>query len=306
MVENLRHILDTTVCTRTWLESLFHRVDELRATDYPPVLQKKIVATCFFEPSTRTRLSFTAATYKLGGNVLGFDSGSGTSVSKGESLEDTIRMVSGYADAIILRHPEAGAMQRAVAASTVPIINAGEGVGEHPTQAMIDLYTIVQQFGRLDNLHIAFVGNLKYYRTARSLVRVLAEVGKHLTMTFVSAPELRLRADVIEHAAAQGVTFTETTELNEALAQADVVYQTRMQKEWLTAEEFSRLKDQYILTRALVDTMKPGSIVLHPLPRVNEIESAVDYSEHAKYFEQAAFGLPVRAALLEYVFGLWQ
>lgn len=306
MVEGLRHILDTTVCSRSWLESLFRRADELRASGYTAALQKKIVATCFFEPSTRTRLSFTAAVYKLGGTVLGFDTGSGTSVSKGESLDDTMRMVSGYADAIILRHPEAGAMLRAVDVSTVPIINAGEGVGEHPTQAMIDAYTIFQQFGRLDNLHIVFVGNLKYYRTVRSLARVLAEVGKHLTMTFVSAPELRLRADVIEHVAVRGVMFTETTELNKALAQADVVYQTRMQKEWLTPEEFSRLKDQYILTRALVDTMKPGAIVMHPLPRVNEIESAVDDSEHAKYFKQAALGLPVRAALLEYVFGLWQ
>ena len=306
MSKPLHHILDTNLCTRPWLEALFARVDQSVAQGYSKTLADKIIATCFFEASTRTRLSFTAAAYKLGASVLGFANGSVTSVSKGETLEDTIRMVSSYADAIVLRHPKAGAAERAATVSTVPIINGGDGTGQHPTQSILDLYTIHRIVGRLDDLHIVMVGNLKYYRTTRSLAKLLATVSTNVTMTLVSATELRMLPDITDYLTARGVRFTETTELAPALAQADVVYQTRMQQEWLTPDEFTRLKDQYILTRTQADTMKSGAIIMHALPRVNEIESAVDESEHAKYFDQAANGVPVRAALLEYVLGVWQ
>jgi len=305
MSQNLRHILDISVCTRPWLDQLFERVDQLHEGGYEKNLSGKIVATAFFEPSTRTRLSFTAAAYKLGAEVLGFDTAASTSVAKGESLEDTIRMISSYADVIVLRHPEVGAAERAAAVSTVPVINAGDGTGQHPTQSMMDLYTIRHNLKRLDNFSIAFIGNLKYYRAVRSLAMLLADISSNVTMTFVSAPELKLLSDITDYLTAHKVTYTEITDLEKIVRSADVLYQTRMQKEWLTPIEFERLKDHYILTRSVVDTMKAGGIIMHALPRVNEIESAVDESEHSKYFQQAAFGLPVRAALLEYCLGLW-
>lgn len=306
MTNSPQHILNTNLCTRPWLETLFTRVDEFQAQGYSKTLSDKIIATCFFEASTRTRLSFTAAAYKLGAHVLGFANGSATSVSKGETLEDTMRMVSSYADAIVLRHPEAGAAERAATVATVPIINGGDGTGQHPTQSILDLYTIHRILGRLNDLHIVMVGNLKYYRTTRSLAKLLANVSTNVTITLVSAPELKMLSDITDYLTARGVRFTETAELGPVLAKADVVYQTRMQQEWLSPDEFTRLKDQYILTRAHADTMKPGAMIMHALPRVNEIETAVDSSEPAKYFAQAAFGVPVRAALLEYVLGLWQ
>lgn len=303
-MQERKNIITAEQFTRAWLEQVFQRADELQQ-QYQPTLAGKIIASCFFEPSTRTRLSFEAAAYRLGAQVIGFADASTTSTTKGETLEDTIQVLSSLADVIVLRHPAVGAANRAAAIATIPVINAGDGTGQHPTQSIFDLYTIKQALGRTDHFHITFVGNLKYYRAVRSLVALLGKY-PNITMTFVSAPELRIKDDMKQYLSQQGIQFTETADLAETLGVTDVVYQTRMQQEWLTPDEYSRLKDQYILTTALVDQMKPQAIILHPLPRVNEIALEVDQSPRAHYFKQAANGLPVRAALLEYVLGVWQ
>jgi aspartate carbamoyltransferase catalytic subunit len=298
----MEHLIETQQFDREALNSLFRLADKLEKKREDS-LKGKILAALFYESSTRTRLSFESAMMRLGGNVLSMENASeSSSATKGETIEDTIRIVDNYADVIILRHPEKGASARAAAVSDVPIINAGDGTGQHPTQAFLDLYTIQRELGRTDDLHIAFVGNLKYYRSARSLAYLLSKF-KKIKMTFVSAQELRMKADIKKHLRECSVVFEETTNISAAMAKADVVYQTRMQKEWMSKDEYRRLKDQYIITRPMTDLMKKGSILIHPLPRAGEITPEVDDSPHAVYFKQAGYGVLVRMALLKRLFG---
>ena len=258
------------------------------------------MASLFFAPSTRTRLSFESAMYRLGGHVISMENASESSSStKGETIEDTIRIVDNYADIIVIRHSEVGTAARSAAVSEVPIINAGDGTGQHPTQAFLDLYTIQREIGRTDDFHIAFVGNLAYYRSARSLAYLLGKYA-NIKMTFVSAPELRMKDDVKEYLKEKNVNFSETEDLEGAMAVADVVYQTRVAEEWIPDHsEYEKLRDKYIITRPLTDHMKEGAILIHPLPRAGEIALEVDDSPHAVYFKQAAYGVLVRMALLK-------
>jgi aspartate carbamoyltransferase len=265
-------------------------------------LRGKVLATLFFEPSTRTRLSFETAMLRLGGRVLSVSESKSTSASKGESLHDTIKTVEGYADAIVLRHPEVGAAEVAARATTKPVLNAGDGAGEHPTQALLDLYTIRKEQGRVDGLTISLVGDLKHGRTVHSLATVLCQFS--VSLLLVSPSALRMPREVVERAQAKGASVRETDDLGLALAQSDVVYMTRIQRERFTdPAEYDRLKDAYVLTRATLGKAKPSITVMHPLPRVNEISTDVDDLPGAAYFRQSANGVPVRMALLALLLG---
>lgn len=294
----MQHLVRTQQFTRASLRDIFALADALEK-EPDDSLRGKILASLFYEPSTRTRLSFESAMMRLGGNVLSMENASqSSSATKGETIEDTTRIVDNYADIIILRHPEQGAAERAAKVSEVPVINAGDGTGQHPTQALLDLYTIQREQGRIDGVHLALVGNLKYYRSARSLAYLLGKFDD-VKLTLVSAPELRMRDDIKTYLTKHNVKFEETSDLATAMRSADVVYQTRMQKEWMTEDEYARLKDQFIITRPMTDAMKKDAILIHPLPRAGEIEIEVDDSPHAVYFKQAGYGVLVRMALLK-------
>lgn len=295
----MQHLIETQQFDRDALERLF-KLATSHENKRDESLKGKILASLFFAPSTRTRLSFESAMMRLGGNVISMENASESSSStKGETIEDTIRIVDNYADIIVLRHFEVGTAARAAAVSEVPIVNAGDGIGQHPTQAFLDLYTIQREIGRTDDFHIAFVGNLAYYRTARSLAYLLGKYN-NVKMTFVSAPELRMKDDVKDHLKENNVQFAETEDLERAMQTADVVYQTRMAEEWIPDhKEYEKLRDKYIITRPMTDHMKDGAILIHPLPRAGEIAPEVDDSPHAVYFKQAGYGVLIRMALLK-------
>jgi aspartate carbamoyltransferase catalytic subunit len=262
-------------------------------------LPGRLLATIFYEPSTRTRFSFEAAMHRLGGQVLSAENaGQASSAAKGESLEDTIRVVSEYADAIVLRHPEIGAAGRAAAVARVPVINAGDGAGQHPTQALLDLYTIKKELGRLDHLRVGLVGDLRHGRTARSLALLLAEFpGNELVL--VSPPGLGLGNDV--RVAIEALSIHETTDLASVVPSLDVLYQTRIQAErFATAEDYARYRGVYIVTTDLMRRLPEHAIVMHPLPRVGEIDPQVDADPRAAYFRQARNGLWMRMAVLDW------
>ncbi len=266
------------------------------------VLRGKILATLFFEPSTRTRLSFEAAMHRLGGQVLSVSEAKSTSASKGESLHDTIRTVDGYADAIVIRHPEIGAADVAARATAKPVLNAGDGAGEHPTQSLLDLYTIRKEQGKVDGLTIALVGDLKHGRTVHSLATLLLRF--KVSFLFVSPQVLRMPREVVERVETAQIAFRETDDLGRALGEADVVYMTRIQRErFADPTEYDRLKDAHVLSRALLGRAKRSVSVMHPLPRVNEIATDVDDLPGAAYFRQSANGVPVRMALLALLLG---
>ena len=299
----MQHLIETQQFDREAL----NRVFEI-ATSYESKrdesLRGKILASLFFEPSTRTRLSFESAMLRLGGNVLSMENASeSSSATKGETIEDTIRIVDNYSDAIVMRHPEAGAAARAATVSEVPIINGGDGAGQHPTQAFLDLYTIAREIGRTDDFHVAFVGDLKYGRAARSLAYLLGKYDK-VRMTFVSAPALKMKDDIKEYLNESNVRFDETEDIKRAMEIADVVYQTRVQKErFPSQEEYLKFKGAYVIDRSMVDHMKKGAMLIHPLPRAGEIAPEVDDSPHAVYFKQAGYGVLVRMALLKTLLG---
>jgi aspartate carbamoyltransferase len=261
-----------------------------------------ILATLFFEPSTRTRLSFETAMLRLGGQVITVADPQSSSVAKGESLHDTIKTVENYADVIVLRHPKIGAAAEAAAATERPVINAGDGAGQHPTQSLLDVYTILKEKGTIDGLTIACVGDLKYGRTVHSLAELLSLY--KVRLIFVSPISLRMPAELINKLKEKGVPTEETEDLKEALKKSDVLYMTRIQKERFEDQtEYERLKGVYILTRSMLKNAKKGIIIMHPLPRVNEIATDVDSYEGAAYFRQVANGVPVRMALLALVTG---
>lgn len=259
----------------------------------------KKLATLFFEPSTRTRLSFEAAMMELGGNVLGFSEASSSSSSKGESVADTIAVVSGYADIIAMRHPKEGAPIVAAAKSSVPIINAGDGGHHHPTQTLTDLLTISRVKGRLNDLTIGVCGDLKFGRTVHSLIAAMSRY-EGIRFVLISPEELKLPRYVKEtHIKAKGISYQQTESLDEAIGMLDILYMTRVQRErFFNEEDYIRLKDSYILTPEKLAQAKEDLCILHPLPRVNEISTAVDSDSRACYFEQARYGKFIRMALI--------
>jgi aspartate carbamoyltransferase catalytic subunit len=260
-------------------------------------LKGRILASIFFEPSTRTRLSFEAAMKRLGGGVVGFAGTDATSVVKGETLADTIRMVSGYADAIVLRHPREGAARLATEFSDVPIINAGDGAGQHPTQTLLDLFTIRRETGRLSDLNISLVGDLRYGRTVHSLALALAKFGN--TINLVSPQGLEMPGEVVGFLRDSGMFGTACHSPDEIIAQTDILYATRIQKERFPDPiEYAKVAGMYRVDPALIARGKASMIIMHPLPRVNEIAHEVDSMPQARYFIQAFNGVPVRMALL--------
>ncbi len=267
------------------------------------LLNGRVIASLFFEPSTRTRLSFETAIQLLGGNVIGFSSTAGTSLSKGESLKDTIMMVSSYADLIVMRNPVDGSARYASEVSKVPIINAGDGANQHPTQCLLDLYSIRKTQGTLENLEITMVGDLKYGRTVHSLVQAMCNF--NAKFNFVSPVELKMPSTVIQYIKDAGLEYREYTELNDVIPHSDIIYMTRVQRERFPDPlEYEKVKNSYILRNEMLENSKPNCRILHPLPRVNEIHTDVDENPKAYYFQQAQNGLFVRQALIAAILGL--
>ncbi|HXM55536.1 MAG TPA: aspartate carbamoyltransferase [Candidatus Dormibacteraeota bacterium] len=300
----LRHVIESQQFARPLLDELFERADEMRADPHRAAgrLQGRIMAALFYEPSTRTRLSFESAMLRLGGRTMGTDNAREfSSVAKGETLEDTIRIVAGYADVIVLRHHEAGAARRAATVSDVPVINGGDGRGQHPTQSLLDLYTIRDELGRLDGVRVAMVGDLANGRTARSLAYLLSKY-RDVEVWFVAPPQVAMARDIKEHLDGHGVRWRETEDLDAVLPHVDVVYQTRIQKERFADEAAYRaVRGVYVIGPHEMARLRPDAIVMHPLPRLNEIEPAVDRDPRAAYFRQARNGVQVRMALLDMV-----
>jgi aspartate carbamoyltransferase catalytic subunit len=267
------------------------------------IMQDFVVASLFFEPSTRTRLSFESAVNRLGGKVIGFSEASNTSVKKGESLRDTILTIANYSDLIVMRNPVEGSARFASEISPVPIINAGDGANQHPTQTLLDLYSILKTQGTLDNLHVAFVGDLKYGRTVHSLVIALCNY--NTTFHLVSPEELKLPSSVKMFIKEKKLTYHQYTDMSEVIPQADILYMTRIQRERFSDPlEYERIKNSFNLHQDMIVNTKNNFKVLHPLPRVNEIDINVDPSPKAYYFEQALNGVFVRQALMAVILGL--
>lgn len=265
------------------------------------ILRGKILATLFFEPSTRTRLSFEAAMQRLGGGVIGFTEVKVTSVEKGENLADTIRAIEKYADVIALRHPLEGAARMAADFATIPVINAGSGAEEHPTQALLDLYTLMRDKGRIDGLNIALIGDLRYGRTVHSLAYALSLYDVKLYL--VSPPLLRMRPEVLDYVKRRIEVF-ELESLDDAARDVDVLYVTRIQKErFPDPAEYNKVKGSYQITLNTLRSAKSDMVILHPLPRIDEVSPEVDATPHAKYFDQVRYGLLLRMALLALVLG---
>ena len=264
------------------------------------LLDGKILATLFFEPSTRTRLSFESAMHRLGGSVIGFSNPSATSISKGETLADTVRVMDSYSDVIVIRHPYEGSARLAAEFASNPVINAGDGAGQHPTQTLLDLFTIHQEFGELEGLNVALIGDLKYGRTVHSLAYALSYLGANIYL--VSPELLRMPSHIIRELKEKPV---ETDKIEDVIEDADVLYVTRIQKErFPDPTEYKKVAGSYRITSELLNKAKEKAIVMHPLPRVDEIEPDVDYTKHARYFQQAFNGVPVRMALLALVLGV--
>jgi len=264
-------------------------------------LDGKIMATLFFEPSTRTKLSFESAMYRYGGNCLGFAEPKAASVQKGENLADTVRVVESYADVLVIRHPLEGAARLAAEFASVPVINAGTGAEEHPTQAMLDLYTIRRELGKIDGLNVALAGDLRYGRTVHSLAYALSLYDINLYL--VSPTLLRMRKEVLEEVSGR-IKVQEFEELSQVLPKVDVLYMTRIQKERFgSLEDYEKVRGSYRLVASDLSHAKPEMIVMHPLPRVDEIEYTVDNTRHSKYFKQVWYGLLVRMSLIGLVLG---
>ena len=267
------------------------------------LLEGKVVATLFFEPSTRTRLSFESAISRLGGKIIGFSDSSSTSVSKGETLNDTIRTVSNYCDLIVMRHPIEGSARFASEIATVPVINAGDGANQHPTQTILDLYSIRKTQGSLDNLNIFLVGDLKYGRTVHSLVMAMSRW--NTTFNFIAPEELKMPDEFKFYLDNLGLKYYEHNDFTEIVAKADIIYMTRVQKERFSDPiEYEKVKNVYVLRNSMLKNTKSNMRILHPLPRVNEIYQDVDQNPKAYYFEQALNGVYTRQAILCTLLGI--
>ncbi len=297
----MRSLIDILDLTTEEIDELVATANDIIADPekYAHKCAGKKLATLFFEPSTRTRLSFEAAMYELGGNVLGFSEAASSSSAKGESVSDTVKVVGYYADIIAMRHPKEGAPLVASMKAGIPVINAGDGGHNHPTQTLTDLLTINREKGRFDNLTVGFCGDLKFGRTVHSLIGALSRYN-NVKIVLVSPAELTvpeyIKNEVLK---AKNIEFVETTDLEEVMPELDILYMTRVQRErFFNEQDYIRLKDSYILTPEKLELAKPDMCVLHPLPRVNEIAVAVDDDPRAKYFEQAKNGKYIRMALI--------
>lgn len=297
----MKHLIESQQFSVEIMKTLFKLADKLEKKS-DRCMKGKIMASLFYESSTRTRFSFESATLRLGGGVISTENAKDfSSASKGETLEDTIKVVNNYADVIVLRHHEIGAAKRAASVSGVPIINAGDGAGQHPTQALLDLYTIKREVGRLDGIKIAMIGDLKNGRTVRSLTYLLSKY-KNIEIFFVSPRELKIGDDIKSHLDEHKIKHQEIDKLEPVIKIADVVYQTRIQKERFSSiAEYEKYKGVYIIDKKVESKIKPDAIIMHPLPRVGEITTEVDDSSKAVYFKQARYGLLIRMAILKYL-----
>ncbi len=308
MIFERKHIISTKDFSRGEIDLILEQAAKLEPfarQGRAGILKDRIVASLFYEPSTRTRLSFDAAVKRLGGTTVGFDAAGGSSAAKGETLADTIRIVESYADAIVLRHPREGAARMASEISSVPVINAGDGAGHHPTQTLLDLYTMKKECGGKDigDLHVAIVGDLKYGRTVHSLAYALSLYGAKLS--FVSPDQLKMPPSIISYLKKKDIQLIETPSLQDALDDVDVLYMTRIQKErFPDPSEYLKVAGSYRITPETLDGVRDDMIIMHPLPRVNEIDPAVDGTKYARYFKQSFYGVPVRMAVLALVMGV--
>lgn len=291
-----QHLISIADLSTAQLELLLDTALKLKAEPRGDLLAGKLIGSCFFEPSTRTRLSFETAVQRLGGKVIGFSDGASTSAKKGETLADTARIISGYTDAIIQRHPQDGAARVAAEFSAVPVINAGDGTNQHPSQTLLDLVTIYETQGTLKGLKIAMCGDLKYGRTVHSLAQALKRWG--CEFAFVSPPSLAMPDYITEELDEAGCAYRVCASLEEAVAWADILYMTRVQRERFDEQEFAKIQGKFNLNAAMLADAKPNLRVLHPLPRVDEIHPDVDATPHAYYFEQAVNGVYARMAIL--------
>ncbi len=302
-----RDIISLRELKKDEISYLLSRADEfekvLRKDGHTDILKGKILATLFFEPSTRTRLSTTAAMQRLGGSVIGFTEPETTSTIKGESLSDTIKMIENYADVIAIRHTEEGSAKLAAQAARVPVINCGDGSHTHPTQTLLDLYTIQKEKGKLEGLKVALVGDLKYGRTVHSLAYALAMFGAD--MVFVSPDSLKMPHEITAELREKfGANVREHSRIENVVKEIDVLYATRIQKErFPDLEEYEKVKGTYKIDIKAISGCKKEMIIMHPLPRVYEVDSELDNTRHAKYFQQAYYGLPVRMGILASVLG---
>ena len=303
----MRHLMSPLDLTVEEVDKILNLANDIEKNPakYAHACAGKKLATLFYEPSTRTRLSFEAAMMNLGGNVLGFSSAASSSASKGESVSDTIRMISCYADICAMRHPKEGAPMVATRVSSIPLINAGDGGHQHPTQTLTDLLTIRSLKGRLDNLVIGLCGDLKFGRTVHSLIKALARY-EGISFVLISPEELKIpeyiREDVLD---AQNIPYKEVETIEEVMGTLDILYMTRVQKErFFNEEDYIRLKDFYILDKKKMELAKEDMLVLHPLPRVNEISIEVDNDPRAAYFRQVQYGVYVRMALILTLLGI--
>ncbi len=296
----MRHLMNPLDFTVEELDQLFDLANDMEANPdkYAHACDRKKLATCFYEPSTRTRLSFEAAMLNLGGQVLGFSDAGSSSAAKGESVSDTIRIISCYADICAMRHPKEGAPMVAASHSRIPVINAGDGGHQHPTQTLTDLLTIRSLKGRLGNFTIGLCGDLKFGRTVHSLINALIRYPE-IRFIFISPPELKVPDYITDMLTEKGIPFQEVIRLEDCMPQLDLLYMTRVQKErFFNEEDYVRLKDFYILNKEKLETAKENMLILHPLPRVNEISVEVDEDPRAVYFKQAQYGVYVRMALI--------
>jgi len=302
----MRHLMSPLDFTTEELSKLFDLANDIEANPgkYAHACDGKILATCFYEPSTRTRLSFESAMTRLGGRVIGFSDANSSSAAKGESVSDTIRVISAYADICAMRHPKEGAPMVAASKSLIPVINAGDGGHQHPTQTLTDLLTIRSLHGKLDGFTIGLCGDLKFGRTVHSLINALVRY-ENIKFVFISPPELRVPDYVTDMLDKKQIYYEEVIKLEDVMGDLDMLYMTRVQKErFFNEEDYIRLKDFYVLTPAKMELAKENMLVLHPLPRVNEISVEVDDDPRAAYFKQAQYGVYVRMALILTLLGL--
>ncbi len=299
----MNNLISMRDLNRAEIESILDFAARIERGDARPDLSGKLAALVFAEPSTRTHFSFDTAMKRLGGQTLSMSGTSSTSLQKGESLADTLKTISMYADLIVLRSAVEGSARYASEVVDIPVINAGDGANQHPTQALLDLYSIIKTQGRLDGLSIALVGDLKFGRTAHSLVQALSEFKP--SFTFISPQHLALPSYLLEDLRDAGVSYLELTSLDGVVPELDIMYVTRVQRErFVDPEEYERVKNSYVITPAVLEGAQPTMRVLHPLPRVNEVSTGVDRTTHAYYFQQAANGVPIRQAILAQLLGV--
>ncbi|SON51603.1 aspartate carbamoyltransferase [Vibrio tapetis] len=297
-----KHIISISELSREELELVVTTAKKLKSEPSPELIKNKVIASCFFEPSTRTRLSFETAIQRIGGAVIGFDNDGNTSLAKkGETLSDSVQVISSYVDAFVMRHPQEGAARLASEFTNgVPVINAGDGANQHPTQTLLDLFSIYETQGRLDNLNIAFVGDLKYGRTVHSLTQALAKFDNN-RFYFIAPDALAMPDYICEELDDAGIEYSLHLEMESTMPELDILYMTRVQKERFDDSEYAHIKSAYVLSASMLNDAKENLKVLHPLPRVDEITTDVDKTPHAYFFQQAENGVYAREALLALV-----